>query len=106
MSCEKGVPSSLLDKKQTISSWKRHMLCDSVLTYGRNRWEFEHVIRNSMGNEIWSIYNDKYFEIWTFYTLCPLWFPAFSAVLRLLCRLCYSGYTSVKIEVRSIDFVL
>ena len=21
-----------------------------------------------MGNEIWSIYNDKYFEIWIFYT--------------------------------------
>ena len=36
----------------------------------RNSWEFEHAImRNSMGNEIWSIYNDKYFEIWTFYTL-------------------------------------
>ena len=51
----KGVPNSRLDKKQTISSWKRHMLCDSVLTYGRNRWEFEHVIRNSMANEIWSI---------------------------------------------------
>ena len=65
----KGVPSSRLDKKQTINSWKCHMLCDSVLTYGRNRWEFERVIRNSMGNEIWSIYNDKYFEIWTFYTL-------------------------------------
>ena len=30
----KGVPSSRLDKKQTINSWKRHMLCDSVLTYG------------------------------------------------------------------------
>ena len=29
----KGVPSSRLDKKQTINSWKRHMLCDSVLTY-------------------------------------------------------------------------
>ena len=24
-SCEKGVPSSRLDKKQTINSWKRHM---------------------------------------------------------------------------------
>ena len=29
----------------------------------RNRWKFEHVITNSMGNEIWSIYNDKHFEI-------------------------------------------
>ena len=65
----KGVPNSRLDKKQTINLWKCHMLCDSVLTYGRNRWEFERVIRNSMGNEIWSIYYDKYFEIWTFYTL-------------------------------------
>ena len=32
-----GVPSWRLDKKQTINSWKRRMLCDSVLTYGRNR---------------------------------------------------------------------
>ena len=30
----KGVPSSRLDKKQTINSCKRNMLCDSVLTYG------------------------------------------------------------------------
>ena len=56
------------EKKPTINSWTRHALCDSVLSYERNRWKFEHVIRNSMGNEIWSIYNDKYFEIWIFYT--------------------------------------
>ena len=61
-------PSSRLEKKPTINSWMRHALCDSVLSYERNRWKFEHVIRNSMGNEIWSIYNDKYFEIWIFYT--------------------------------------
>ena len=24
--------------------------------------------RNSIGNEIWSIYSDKYFEIWTFFS--------------------------------------
>ena len=24
--------------------------------------------KDSMGNEVRSIYNDKYFEIWTFYT--------------------------------------
>ena len=52
----------------SINSWMRHALCDSVLSYQRNRWKFEHVTRNSMGNEIWSIYNDKYFEIWIFYT--------------------------------------
>ena len=63
-----GGPSSRLEKKPTINSWTHHALCDSVLIYGRNRWKFEHVIRNSMGNEIWSIYNDKYFEIWIFYT--------------------------------------
>ena len=78
------------------------MLSDLVLTYGRNRWVFEHVIRNSMGNEIWSIYNDKYFEIWTFFTrqinsiyshlLCPLWFPAFSAVLIALLSLLFLLY--------------
>ena len=28
--------------------------------------KFEHLVRNSMGTKIWSIYNDKYFEIWTF----------------------------------------
>ena len=40
----KGVPSSRLDKKQTINLWKRHMLCDSVLIYGRNCWEFGHFV--------------------------------------------------------------
>ena len=25
----------------------------SVLSYGRNRWKFEHVIRNSMGNKLY-----------------------------------------------------
>ena len=63
-----GGPSSRLEKKPTINSWKRLALCDSVLSYERNRWKFEHVIRNSMENEIWSIDNDKYFEIWIFYT--------------------------------------
>ena len=63
-----GGLSSRLEKKPTINSWTRHALCDSVLSYERNRWKFEHVIRNSMGNEIWSITNDKYFEIWIFYT--------------------------------------
>ena len=62
-----GGPSSRLEKKPTINSWKRLALCDSVLSYERNRWKFEHVIRNSMEKEIWSIYNGKYFEILTFY---------------------------------------
>ena len=48
-----GGPSSRLEKKQTINPWKRHALCYSVLSYERNRWEFEYAIRNSMGNEIW-----------------------------------------------------
>ena len=55
-----GRPSSRLEKKPTINLWKRHALCGSVLSHERNRREFEHVARNSMGNEIWSIYNDKY----------------------------------------------
>ena len=38
-----GGPSSCLEKKQTINSWKRHTLWDSVLSYERNRREFEHV---------------------------------------------------------------
>ena len=68
ISWDTGGSSPRLEKKPTINSWTRHAFCDSVLSYGRNRWKFEHVIRNSMGNEIWSIYNDKYFEIWIFYT--------------------------------------
>ena len=62
-----GGPSSRLEKKPTINSWKRNALWDAVLSYERNRWKFEHVTRNSMKKEIWSIYNGKYFEIWTFY---------------------------------------
>ena len=54
--------NSRLEKKQMINSWKRHALCDWVLRYKWNSWEFEHVMRNSMGNGIWSIYIDKYFE--------------------------------------------
>ena len=60
-----------------------------VLTYGRNCWEFEHVIKNSMGNEIWSIYNDKYFKRWTFYTLNQYnLFTSFVSVVvsGVLCR--------------------
>ena len=55
-------------KKQTINSWKRYALCDSVLCYERIVWEFEYVKKNSMGREIWSICHDKYCKIWTFYT--------------------------------------
>ena len=62
-----GGLSLRLEKKPTINSWTRHALYDSVLSYERNRWKFEHVIRNSRGNEIWSIYNDKYLEILIFY---------------------------------------
>ena len=40
-----------LEKKSTINSWKRHTLCDSVLSYERNRWKFEHVLRNR--NSFW-----------------------------------------------------
>ena len=39
-----------------------------------NRWEFKHLIRNSMGNVIWLIYNGKYFETWTFYELIVCFF--------------------------------
>ena len=66
--CPHRRPKLTSREKPTMNSWTRHALCDSVLSYGRNRWKFEHVIRNSMGNEIWSIFYDKYFEIWIFYT--------------------------------------
>lgn len=62
------VPSSRLEKKQKINSWKRHGLYDAVLRYARNRWEFERVVRNSSGKKIRSIYNAKYSKIWTFHT--------------------------------------
>ena len=55
-----GVLSSRLEKKQTINSWKRHVLCDLALSNERNRWTR---YRNSMRNEIWSIYNDKFCSI-------------------------------------------
>ena len=40
----RGSPRSHLQKKQTINLWKRHALCDSVL---------------SMVNQIWSIWSYK-----------------------------------------------
>ena len=54
-----GGQSLRLEKKLTINSWKRHALCDSVLSKERNRWKFEHDIRNSMGNKIKSSYNEN-----------------------------------------------
>ena len=42
-----GSPSSRLERKQTINSWKCHALCDMVLSYKSNRWEFQHIVRNN-----------------------------------------------------------
>ena len=70
-SFSRSVPRSHLEKDE------RHMylfmkasrvvlrgvwLCKEPLTW--------YVIRNSLGNQIWSIYNAKYSEMWTFYTPC------------------------------------
>ncbi|RMX42500.1 hypothetical protein pdam_00020419 [Pocillopora damicornis] len=63
-----GGPSSRLEKKPTINSRTRHAFCDSVLSNEKNRRKFEHVIGNSIGNEKWSIYNDKYFKILTLFS--------------------------------------
>ena len=60
--------TKLTSREKANDSWKRHALSDSMLRYERSRWEFRQVIRNGIENEIRSIYNDKYFEIWTFYT--------------------------------------
>ena len=57
--CEQRRPKLKSREKANDKFMKRHALCDSVLTCERNRSEVE----DSMGNEIWSIYNDKYFEI-------------------------------------------
>ena len=35
-----------IEKKQTINSRKRHALCDSVLSYGRNRYKEKYGERN------------------------------------------------------------
>ena len=50
-----------------FNSWTRHALCDLVLSYKRDRWKFEHIIRHSMRNKMWLIYNNRYFHIRTFY---------------------------------------
>ena len=71
-----GVLSSLLEKDERlilghvcIYPWKRHALCYAVLRL-REEPLTCCVFRNSLGNEIWSIYNAKYSEMWTFYTPC------------------------------------
>ena len=46
----KGGPSSRIEKKPTIYSCRRHAVCDSVLSYERNRCKFERPVRNCMGN--------------------------------------------------------
>ena len=79
-----------LEKKQKINSWKRHALYVAGLSYARNRWEFERVVRNSMGKETWSIYIAKYSDIWKFYpsdylNLLTPWVPF--VVFGVLCRL-------------------
>ena len=56
-----GGSSSFLKKKPMINSWKRHKLCDLVLSYKRNCWKFEHIIRNSMGNETVNILKYEHF---------------------------------------------
>ena len=48
-----------IQKRSPLNSWTLHAFCDSVLSYESNRWKFEHVLGNSMGNEIWSIYCDQ-----------------------------------------------
>ena len=52
------------EEKKSRSYDMMQLLCDSVLSYERNRWKYEHVIRNNIGKQNM----DKYFEIWTFYT--------------------------------------
>ena len=49
----------VLRKSKQLINESITLLCDLVLSYKRNHWEFEHVIRNSMGNKISSIYKMK-----------------------------------------------
>ena len=46
-------PSKTLEKKPTINSWKRHALCDSVLSYERNPWKFELFVFNAYYINTW-----------------------------------------------------
>ena len=48
-----GGPSSRLEKKPTINSWKRHALCDSVLSYERSPWKFELFVFNAYYINTW-----------------------------------------------------
>ena len=59
--------------KRLINESATRFVTRYLFTRG-NRWEFKHLIRNSMGNAIWLIYNGKYFEIWTFYEIIVWYF--------------------------------
>ena len=85
-----------LEKKQTINSWKRHALCDAVLSYESNRWKF--IVRGTKYGRFTTINISKY-EHFTrkinricSHLVCTLCFPAFFAVLSLICHHSYSCY--------------
>ena len=74
-SLSRGIPSSHLEKKRKINS-RTHMylFMKASRVVLRGVWFREkpltQYVRNSLGNQIWSIYNAKYSEMWTFYTPC------------------------------------
>ena len=59
-----GGPSSRLEKKPTIDSWKRHALCDSMLRYERKRWEF-----NSFASEAFLVIGNVYLALFAMKSL-------------------------------------
>ena len=64
-----------------------------MLSYERNCWKFEHVLRNSIGNEVRSIYNDKYFEMWTSSTIQVSQLPCSQGLVLLeLCNTCVTWW--------------
>ena len=51
-----------------------------MFSYERNRWKFEHVLKNSVGNEIWSK-KENYFYILFFFKNCTSLGPNWSILL-------------------------
>ena len=67
-----SVPSSLLEKDKRLILGHRYLFMKASRVVLRLREELltYYAFRNSLGNEIWSIYNANYSEMWTFYTPC------------------------------------
>ena len=94
-----GSPSSRVEKKQTINSWKRHALCDSAVSYERRRiWtRYKEIVWGTKYGQFTTINISKYEHLYVksiklTHLVCALWFLAISVVLSLFCHQCHSFY--------------